>query len=670
MIEKMNLVTIIGKVDLVDTSLKNLIKSGLNNPVEAEVGLRTLRDDYGEAEKVPVGILAYDLHNLPAKAELDDVSTKLETVMRRLEIEAEIDENLLDDNFSRQNLFETVDAIYADLENINKKLADIESKQKRILDFAKIDSLDDVDFDLSRLKDLKHFDIKLGSMTYEYERRIELNYDNINALILKVGRIEDRALYLFISPRNLRAQMDSVLRSVHFKEQEILWDYMDFPAEMRRNLKAELAAMAEEEKTLRAELASYKQKHLEELYKCYTQLNMEATLDSLREKVLSDKQHYVAAFWLAANDLEKVKKQLLAGDDDLFIIAYDDEKVKGTTVPTKLFNNWLFRPFESLVNMYGTPNYKELDPTGFLAVAYMFLFGAMFGDLGQGFIFVLAGIFMSRKKGEQMIGGVLKRIGLASMFFGLIYDSIFGIEHLLSHFLINDLGLKFLNHIFIRPIENTNLILILSVLVGVVLLLISYIFGIYNRLKNGDIEEGVFGKNGINGLVLFVSMIALALLAYNNVANWIVRLVVLIIGISVLLLLVREPISHKIMGKLPLYNEGAGSYYMESGFELLETFLAMFSGGISFIRVGAFALNHVGLFVAFHTIAEMIGNRAGDITMFIIGNLIVIALEGLIVFIQGLRLVYYELFSKFYQGNGQAFVGIEIGSSLHQERER
>ncbi len=94
---------------------------------------------------------------------------------------------------------------------------------------------------------------------------------------------------------------------------------------------------------------------------------------------------------------------------------------------------------------------------------------------------------------------------------------------------------------------------------------------------------------------------------------------------------------------------------MESGFDLLETFLSMLSNTVSFIRVGAFALNHVGLFIAFHTMASLIGSTFGNISMFFLGNIIIIVLEGLIVFIQGLRLMYYEIFSKYYIGDGYKF---------------
>lgn len=73
---------------------------------------------------------------------------------------------------------------------------------------------------------------------------------------------------------------------------------------------------------------------------------------------------------------------------------------------------------------------------------------------------------------------------------------------------------------------------------------------------------------------------------------------------------------------------------------------------VSFIRIGAFALNHVGLFLAFLTMAELINNGPFSVLILIIGNIVIITLEGLIVFIQGLRLEYYELFSKYFKGDG------------------
>ncbi|MDF5581233.1 V-type ATPase 116kDa subunit family protein, partial [Vibrio parahaemolyticus] len=153
-----------------------------------------------------------------------------------------------------------------------------------------------------------------------------------------------------------------------------------------------------------------------------------------------------------------------------------------SNAPTKLKNNWLFKPFEMLVKMYGTPAYNELDPTPFLSLSYMFLFGMMFGDLGQGFVILLAGLLVGRK--SKTFGGLLTRLGASSMVFGTLYGAVFGFETIIPALLI-------------RPFENINTMLIIAIGVGVTLLIIAYIHGIINAFKRKDIEEAVFGNKGI-----------------------------------------------------------------------------------------------------------------------------------------------------------------------------
>ncbi len=667
MVEKMKLVTVVGELAAAEKTLKSLITMGEVNVADAAVGLEVIRENYNETWQVPADILAGDTEKFIAKQDLSDCEEKLLRLFKQTELPLSVDNSVIDLNYSRQALIDDVNHMDDDFSALNAKINELNEKYQQLDQFRHVDQLDKVDFDLAKLQDLQHFDVQLGHMNYQYERRLELNYDNINALVLRAGSLAGDALYFFITPKIVRQQTDNLLRSMHFRPIEILWDYMDYPAKMAERLRADMAAIEQQIADLRADIEQYLAKHQAMLIKAYSHLNLEATYDDVVVNLLYNQTHFVCAFWLTADAALTIEQSLCKADADLICAVHDDDAVSGVVVPTKLKNKWLFRPFEMLVSLYGTPNYREVDPTGFMALSYMFLFGAMFGDLGQGFIFWLAGSFIKRRPKMASIAGVLKRIGFASMIFGVIYDSIFGIEHAISHFLTETLGLHFLANIFLRPIENTNLMLMMAIAVGIVFLLISFGYSIYNKLKNGDVKEGVFGRNGINGLVLFVALLAIAAMVYLNWPSWGIRLGVVVVGISVLLLIVREPLSNYMAKKLPLYHEGAAAYYTEAGFELLETFLGMLSNGISFIRVGAFALNHVGLFIAFQTIARMIGNDVGNVAMFILGNALVIGLEGLIVFIQGLRLVYYEMFSKFYSGDGQPFVGMAV--DMHYDKE-
>ena len=56
------------------------------------------------------------------------------------------------------------------------------------------------------------------------------------------------------------------------------------------------------------------------------------------------------------------------------------------------------------------------------------------------------------------------------------------------------------------------------------------------------------------------------------------------------------------------------------------------------------------------TLAGAENGGTPNILVVIIGNIIVLAMEGLVVGIQVLRLEYYEIFGRFYEGSGREFI--------------
>jgi V/A-type H+-transporting ATPase subunit I len=99
---------------------------------------------------------------------------------------------------------------------------------------------------------------------------------------------------------------------------------------------------------------------------------------------------------------------------------------------------------------------------------------------------------------------------------------------------------------------------------------------------------------------------------------------------------------------------GFGSMVIGGVVELIEVISTYLSSSISFVRVGAFALAHAVLGFIIHLMANMVG-PVGGILVYIVGNAIVVVLEGMIVAIQVIRLQYYEFFSKFFGETGTEF---------------
>lgn len=614
---------------------------------ESNFALKADEDHFDEV----AGLCLID--NFSEKKDYKSIQEKLFKLLDYMGLERKLDIGLLDEAYDFETLRGEINLIYDELSEIRERIKVLE-EEKKILDNMHImDGIYEDHIDFKKLFSLEFFKMKFGTLTKENMERLTKNYENIYAAILHIGRKGHNEIYLVVSLKELEIETDRILRSVYFEEIPLLEDYLDTPKNMLSKLDERLMFINQEIEGLQLRAQEYDQKYGERLMVCYAQLMLELKIEQMKKQLAVTSNYVYISGWIAQSDVGFVEK-LLSSHGNQMVYGYrDEDEVRKLDPPTKLRNHWLFKPFENLVHMYGTPNYLEADPTIFVALAYMFLFGAMFGDVGQGLLLFFAGFIVIKKHADY--GGILKRIGISSILFGFVYDSFFGYEHFISSFFSEDIERK----LFIRPIENINSILIFGVIVGLFFLTISYSYSIYNKLKQNDLKEGLFGRNGIVGVILFASVLLLVGESFLNLPLP-GTLFKVMIGLCIFLMVIREPLANTIKKRRPLYHETVSEYYVESGFELLETFLGMLSNTLSFIRVGAFALNHVGLFMAFHTIAHLIGTFAGEVSMFIVGNALVIALEGLIVLIQGLRLVYYEMFSKYYTGDGVGFAPVFV----------
>lgn len=435
--------------------------------------------------------------------------------------------------------------------------------------------------------------------------------------------------YLLVYPKQVKEDIARAVNTMGFIDKEI-------PDQDLSSINEEIENVDKELADIDSKIKQIKTSNKEVVDNLPNSLEYYEKSDELVSKMARGNKYLYLTGWVPDSKIDDFK--------DLSEKYYDTTvTVKDETnqaPPTKLKNNKLFRPFEFLVNMYGAPNYNELDPTPFFAISYMLLYGMMFGDLGQGLVFVLLSFLVDKK--NKTFGSLIRRIGFSACFFGLMYGSVFGIETLIPALLI-------------KPFDNIMKVLIASVAFGIGLLLIAYCLGIYNKLvKQKNIEEGIFGKEGFAGLMMMTSFVILILNIVNiSVIPKNVGVVMLIA--SIVMIIFSKPIAAKIEKRDEVYESTAFDYYVESSFSIIEALLSVFSNLVSFTRVGAFAINHVGLYMAFEVMSKIAGGGIKGIIILILGNILIIGLEGMIVFIQGLRLEFYEMFSKYYQGNGRKF---------------
>lgn len=396
---------------------------------------------------------------------------------------------------------------------------------------------------------------------------------------------------------------------------------------------------------------AYVEEIKDELLQMKAQLSYMEQMHQARKYVVNLKERFVINGFCGIDDVEEVQSHFKDLKDVEVEIrpAHSDLRL---TPPTKLKHNWFTRPFSMFVEMYGIPDYDGIDPTPFVAITYSVLFGMMFGDIGQGAVLMILGGLLAKYK-QMRLGEIGVRIGIFSILFGILFGSVFGNEHLLDPFYQNVFGLAH-KPIEIMTADFIPILLVFSVIIGCFLIMVSISINITLAFKNHDLCEAICSHNGISGLLFYLSVLlgALAMLFMDNMLFQNPIYLLICIVVPLILMFLKEAIHHKIH-HMPMFPSGFGSYFIESFFELFEIVLSFITNTISYLRVGGFVLSHAGMMMAVMLIQEMAGSSGWIV--FVIGNILVMCLEGMIVGIQVLRLEFYEMFSRYFNGNGIAF---------------
>jgi len=295
------------------------------------------------------------------------------------------------------------------------------------------------------------------------------------------------------------------------------------------------------------------------------------------------------------------------------------------------------KPFEKLITNFSYPRYGEINPILPFAFSFLLLFGIMFGDVGHGLILAFLGWLVKKNIAKYAdFGQIYYLSGLSAAFFGLLYGSVFGVHHLLPHLLFS-------------PLENIQATIIFSIGIGIAIITLSFLLHMVTAIKRKE------------PTLLFVSEGSLLwLLVYWFTIGIFIKSVVQELDITyeaILLSLLLIIIFIQLLRKT-----GQGS---QAVIDLLREFMDTITNTLSFLRVGAFALAHGALFMAVFSIARMISESYGEGLIYwiliIIGNVVIIVLEGVIVTIQTLRLEYYEFFKRFFKGGGIPYQPYTLG---------
>ena len=561
---------------------------------------------------------------------------------------------------------ETTGPIVDQIEQEVKKITEIAAEENKKVEqlrsiLNQLEPVADIELDISALRNPNFLYSLLGTMPAANMERLQTSLSRVPFVFLPLRQDNQNAVVWLVGPKNSSDILERAARSAYLNPLSLPDGYQGTPVAIIKLLHKNIE---ESQKTIEAQKSQIAQ-----LRKTY-QKQLQGMLWEIRSsRMLTDaitrygrlQYTYLVVGWAIAAGVEDLKQRIKQISKETLIEAYPTKRYgDNQNVPVYLQHAKALLPFQSLVTTYARPRYGEIDPTWLIAVTFPLLYGAMFGDLGQGLVLALLGWLMASRKVKFLrsmagLGGLVMACGLVAAVFGVLYGSVFGFENIL-------------NPVWMRPLDNILTILIIAIGAGMVILSIGFLLGIYNAWRMKEWGKLFFDHNGIAGLVLYWSLLGLvAGVAIPGFPIPTVIFVVLAI-VSGIVIMFAEVFKHLVEGHRPLIEGGIGTYLIQAFFELFEALITYLSNSLSYVRVGAFAVAHGGLSAAIFSLALMVspGHGIGYWGVVVLGNIFITGFEGLIVGIQTMRLSYYEFFSKFFTGGGARFEPLSLYPSKEE----
>lgn len=542
------------------------------------------------------------------------------------------------------------------LEQAQTSKSSLEEKHKLILEsISRIKPFIGLNYDVNEILHFHYIRFRFGRIPKEFwEKFQDYLYKDLSTIFIQCAEDEHYIWGVYFVPFAEKLKVDTIYSSLHFERTWIPDEYSGTPQEVCEKLQQELTSLEQQISAADQQISDLITKDKARLFaSCYRVQDIHDNFDYRKMAACTkkrDRMYYILCGWMDAKSAQELVRET-SDDEDVIILCEDDKSSSSSTPPTKLKNPSFFKPFELYTRMYGLPSYDEFDPTIFIALTYTVIFGAMFGDVGQGLCLLIGGFLLYRFK-HIALAGIISCAGFFSTIFGFMFGSVFGFENV-----IEPLWLRPVTAMKTLPfIGKLNTVFVVAIAFGMFIILLTMVLNIISHFKNHEIGEALFDTNGIAGLVFYGSIVATIVLFMTGHTLPAFSVLIIMFLIPLIIIMFKEPLTRLLNKQKDLFPEGKGMFIIQGLFELIEVLLSYFSNTLSFVRIGAFAVSHAAMMEVVLMLAGAENGSSGNLVVIILGNLFVMGMEGLIVGIQVLRLEYYEMFSRFYKGDGREFI--------------
>ena len=496
---------------------------------------------------------------------------------------------------------------------------------------------------------------------------------------------KEKSAIIIISDNDDSDKILKTMRALNSNPFMIPKEFPQIPNEAYSLAESKIKELTEKQKTISKELSSITKKIRGDILTMHENaLVAKEVLETLRKP--GGTKNFAVIQGYIPKKMEKKFKEVTSQWTSITEEVKDKDTL--AELPVYLDNPRWVKTYEVITDSQGLPKKGEFDPTWMIALMWPIFYGLMFADLGHGLLLMGLGLLF-KFKGQGNLsrwGMLLAMSGGAGAFAGIFQGEIFGFH--LEHFA----GFEMLLHeggplhsvswligainISKLTFEQVIMILKVSLFLGVIHLGMAFVLRISNHIKKKEKDAVIF--EAIPNLLMWLGVFGVMMGAigsgydvmnmYSKIHTEAVPWVTVLVGewavvwlvVRVSIVLILACVVMMIIGgikhnkKHPDDGGDMVSVVMEV---LLGKTIECLAHSISYARIGIMLLVHAALLLTVNQAYENLGGLSSPTALVLIvgGQIGIMMIEGLIVYIQSLRLHLYEFFTKWYEGGSQPF---------------